>query len=568
MDYSKITVSEFIKMFPKSYIQTFDDQKERKDKSLTQLMPIKSVTIEQLQALNQRGAGIFFTPNPCKGGRKEENIESIKWAYVDLDEGEKEGSMLIKIVESPLQPSIIIESKRGYHVYFRCDIKKENWNKIIQGLIQYFDGDTAISSINEVLRVPFFYHMKDKDNPFLVKLASLKKNKYSEAELIKAFPYVTFKQQFKTSFGDNLDDVKNIPIRSVLSRLGVETKGNSILEAGRVTSMMINTKENYINRFSGKQGGGSTIDVVMCFKELLVKDAIDWLRTEFKLKKSTIIIPEKPKKKHHDVLKEKVIKNLYAGTIAPFTWGTNCLNDNMTLLQRGDYVVLVGETGSGKTTYSLFMARENAKRGLKVLFFSFEMTVEGLITRYARDRSQITKDQWKNASFTEIQKQNYIDAIDELDNVHFYDLQEKTIANIETAITGDVDMVFIDNLGFLEASGEEENVRRETISRQIVELCKKRPNTCVIILHHFRKGAGKTPRTLDDIRGTGKISHDSTCVIQYWRDRENAEKGTWIILHKDRQWGMFCKAPITYKNAEFIDSLNQNQLNRVFNKKQ
>ena len=84
MDYSKITVSEFIKMFPKSYIQTFDDQKERKDKSLTQLMPIKSVTIEQLQALNQRGAGIFFTPNPCKGGRKEENYANEEQFYQAL----------------------------------------------------------------------------------------------------------------------------------------------------------------------------------------------------------------------------------------------------------------------------------------------------------------------------------------------------------------------------------------------------------------------------------------------------------------------------------------------------
>lgn len=559
-------LSDFLKIFSNSYIQIFDDNKERKDKSLTIAAPVKDFTIEQLQELNKKGAGIFFTPNPCSGGRKEENITEIKWAYIDMDEGEKNDSMLVKIIESPLFPTFIIESKRGYHLYFRCNIKKENWNKIIQGMIQYFNGDTAISSINEVLRLPCFYHMKDPENPFLIKISSVEKNKYTEDQLIKAFPHITFEAQFKNDFGNDLNDVKNIPIRNVLSRLGIETKGNAIMEAGRVTSMMINSKDNYVNRFSGKQGGGSTIDLVMYFKGMLVNEAIEWLRNEFGLKpkKKTKEI-EIPKKSTHETLKEKVIKNLYAGTIAPFTWGTHELNDNMTILQRGDYVVLVGETGAGKTAFSLFMARENTRRGLKILFFSFEMTTEGLITRYARDRAGITRDQWKNASFTEDQKQKYIDAIDELSNVNFYELNEKTVANIETVITGDVDMVFIDNLGFLEASGEEENVRRENISRQIVELCKKRPNACIVVLHHFRKGANKVPRTLDDIRGTGKIAHDSTCVIQYWRDREKEEKGTWIILHKDRQWGMFCKTPIVYKNAEFSDSLNQHQLNRIFN---
>ena len=39
--------------------------------------------------LNKKGAGIFFTPNPCKEGRKKENIESIEWVYVDIDDIEK-----------------------------------------------------------------------------------------------------------------------------------------------------------------------------------------------------------------------------------------------------------------------------------------------------------------------------------------------------------------------------------------------------------------------------------------------------------------------------------------------
>jgi phage shock protein PspC (stress-responsive transcriptional regulator) len=50
---------------------------------------------------------------------------------------------------------MIIESNSSYHLYwFAKDGTKENWNKVCNGLRNYFDGDPAVVDISRVLRLP------------------------------------------------------------------------------------------------------------------------------------------------------------------------------------------------------------------------------------------------------------------------------------------------------------------------------------------------------------------------------------------------------------------------------
>ena len=50
---------------------------------------VKETDFEHAEMYNNKGYGIFFTPNPCIGRLKKENVIEVQWWFVDIDEGEK-----------------------------------------------------------------------------------------------------------------------------------------------------------------------------------------------------------------------------------------------------------------------------------------------------------------------------------------------------------------------------------------------------------------------------------------------------------------------------------------------
>lgn len=128
----------------------------------------KRISIEQAQADNKLGFGIFWTINEFSGARKIENLTKINCWAIDIDEGTKQ-EMLFKI-KSGLVPSLVVETKRGFHVYFFAkDAKPEHWNSIVlDRLIPFYGADKRARDMARILRMPGFYHMKDPANPFLI----------------------------------------------------------------------------------------------------------------------------------------------------------------------------------------------------------------------------------------------------------------------------------------------------------------------------------------------------------------------------------------------------------------
>ena len=603
-----LSTEEFLSLFEGSYLQTFDDVKNRPGGSLSSLVkmgPKESFTIEDLHQLNAKGAGIFFTPNPCSGGRKEENVTEIRWAYVDMDEGTKE-EMMEKINNAPLPPTMIIESKRSYHVYYRSDIKKENWSAIINGMIQYFDGDQAITSANEVLRLPGFIHQKDPENTFMIDLLMMNDNEYSEDHLEYCFPYKTFEKEFVDKFGDDLHDVKSVDILDVLQRVGVETRRGKIIEDGKETSAIVNRKENYVNRFSGKPGSGSTIDVVMHYKGLSTGRAINWIREEFHLEKPRLPskqeILENNKEKNHlkgdgeeekkeldaqfsflqtKSLRDGILKNITDSNSRPYTWGTGKLDERFSPIQRGNYIVLAGETGTGKTVYSLFFAIENAKLGLKVLYLSLEMDNTGLMARYVRDRVGITIPELKTGEISDFKIRQIDKVVDSMpETLKFVDVngEDRNSVDIIEAILEKekFDLIIIDNLGFIEGEGTSETEKQAYVSRRILETCRDNKDVCVTVIHHFRKGKGEKERSIDELMGSAKLSHDVNYVVQVWRKRGDPDMTAKdkamlsIYIQKDRDHGVEAKQSVFYNRGEFLDyygdKASYEEINRIFAK--
>lgn len=184
----------------------FDDKNK-----LYQNQNVREIPLNKAKEINKKGYGIFFTPNPCDGRLLTKNVISINWWFVDVDEGEK-SEILNKIKKSPLYPTIIIETKRGYHAYWKAkNATKENFRRIEQGLIDYFGGDNAVKNPNRLMRCPNFYHMKDPNNPFFIKIIEQNNNSYQEA--LMELTFVPIKVVKKVKF-KNTEEVKIEGFRS------------------------------------------------------------------------------------------------------------------------------------------------------------------------------------------------------------------------------------------------------------------------------------------------------------------------------------------------------------------
>ncbi len=157
--------------------------------------------------LNKQGYGIFWTVNEFDGPRQIENlVRVISWA-VDMDFGTKES--MRERIRNGLPPSRVIETKRGYHVYWNAkDAVPEHYDGIMtEYLVPFYFADPKARDLARVLRAPGYKHMKDPADPFEIIIVHDLNNSYTEYDITKFFPR-NFKNQKR-----NFSRVKN-PIQS------------------------------------------------------------------------------------------------------------------------------------------------------------------------------------------------------------------------------------------------------------------------------------------------------------------------------------------------------------------
>ena len=139
---------------------------------------------EETEKYNNLGYGIFWTLNEYDGRRKAKNITKINYWIADIDNGTKEEQMS-KIKELVLKPSMIIESKNGFHCYWKAtNATIDNYAKIERGIIQKLNADKACKDPVRLLRMPYFYHKKDINNPFLVEIVEENSKEYTEDKML------------------------------------------------------------------------------------------------------------------------------------------------------------------------------------------------------------------------------------------------------------------------------------------------------------------------------------------------------------------------------------------------
>jgi len=243
----------------------------------------------------------------------------------------------------------------------------------------------------------------------------------------------------------------------------------------------------------------------------------------------------------------------------PFTWGTRERDLKLGILNRGQYNVLAGETGAGKTEFSFFLARENARRDHKILYISLEMNTEALLSRYVRKKSGITREERLDGNVPKFKIEKAEEILKGIpDNIEFWGSSAVSVNEIKAKLDEKkYDMIFIDNFGFIEEDSGTDDKFQE-ISRSIVNL-KKQNNCCIIALHHFRKDQGrKGIRSIQDFRGSAKIGDDVDLGIHYCRAKDpetDKDKCACMVrILKDRDEGEIAEFEMFFKHGTFIDS--------------
>lgn len=145
------------------------------------------ISKQDIEKYNSEGYGIFWTPNKFNGARKAENVTEIRFWVADIDEGTKEEQMS-RIDTLPLKPSFIVETKKGYHCYWRAiDATLDSYRDIECGLIERLKADKACKDVCRLLRYPNCYHCKDPQNRFLVHTVLKNDKEYTERQMLYVF---------------------------------------------------------------------------------------------------------------------------------------------------------------------------------------------------------------------------------------------------------------------------------------------------------------------------------------------------------------------------------------------
>lgn len=134
--------------------QTFDDRGA--DPALAcHFTATASQAFDRLRELNQQGAGVFAMVNEGDGrGRSSRNVRRVRALFIDVDRPQRPASV-------HLQPSMMVASGRGWHVYWAVtDCPLDRFKPLQRRLALKYNSDKAITDLPRVMRAAGFDHCK------------------------------------------------------------------------------------------------------------------------------------------------------------------------------------------------------------------------------------------------------------------------------------------------------------------------------------------------------------------------------------------------------------------------
>lgn len=200
-----------------------------------------------LMAHNEANRGIFFVVN--SGGNSDRKINKINAQFFECDTLSLE-EQLENISKFPLEPSIIVQTKKSLHVYFLIkNGKVEKFRDIQKKLAKHFNGDGSCINESRVMRVPGFYHCKEE--PVRVKCIKFNPNLfYTQEDLERELSYS------ESEFIVNDDNY--IRLESYISNYHSDLQESTLLNDLQESTLLNkeNISEDYRKSISEKKSEG------------------------------------------------------------------------------------------------------------------------------------------------------------------------------------------------------------------------------------------------------------------------------------------------------------------------
>ena len=241
-------------------------------------------------------------------------------------------------------------------------------------------------------------------------------------------------------------------------------------------------------------------------------------------------------------------------------------------MQRSDLLLLAGRPKMGKSSLALCMARNIAKAGKRVVFFSLEMSSEQLTRRLTALEGEIGITSLKTGKLSEVEWTAFMKATDGLDKLPIWIHDEPAISpsrvraesmKVETIIKAPLDLIIVDYLQLMTPDRYGHN-RQEDITAiaQALKSIAMSLNTPILALSQLNRScenrADKRPQ-LHDLRESGSLEQTANVVMSLYRDEvydPNVMPGVAevaILKHRDGPEG---KALLLFHKhlARFVDA--------------
>lgn len=209
--------------------------------------------------------------------------------------------------------------------------------------------------------------------------------------------------------------------------------------------------------------------------------------------------------------------------------GIGALDDATSGLRAGEYAVIGGYPGEGKTALALGIAAENARAGTPALIFSLEMRREELQGRLLAGYSTVPYWRIRTAQLRAADLAALAEAADTIAQWPLLVDDSPTLGNAELVARArlairrhGVRLVVADYIRLMRGDGPDLRQRINSSSDALRRLAKQE-NVAVVGLSQLRRppAGDKRQPTLDDLKESGNLAEDAHLVLLVTQDRRD-----------------------------------------------
>lgn len=234
--------------------------------------------------------------------------------------------------------------------------------------------------------------------------------------------------------------------------------------------------------------------------------------------------------------------------------GFTALDEKLSGLQPSDLVIVAARPSMGKTAFALSIAREAAREGHAVGFFSLEMSAQQLVLRLISADAEVNLQALRSGRLSQKEMHDIVARIDKLMNAPIYIDDSAALSPVEfrakcrrMKMEHKIELIIVDYLQLMHAPKAESREREISVISHTLKQVAKELNIPIVALSQLNRTleqrADKRPM-LSDLRESGSIEQDADVVmfvhrpeyykIETFEDGRSTENIAEIIVGKQR----------------------------------